>query len=114
MTKHLQRKNTHGIAKQLDEDIYDGNLDHWQVHRRLMQTIVECVNNVLWDGYRAPISVEEHEHQPALSVSLVATVLLNVWENKDYQYMETLCHWACNNPLTIDTVVRLPSDDVRE
>jgi hypothetical protein len=76
------------LALQLDEDIQnaDDELNEQQIHKRLMQAIVErCKYSI---AGHIQLSVAEHEHQPALTLSEAATMIICVWLHKDRQFVE--------------------------
>jgi hypothetical protein len=77
------------LALSLDEDINwaSGELDKKQIFTRLMQSIVERCN-YRRSGNSGKMSIAEHEHQPALSLSQAARMILRVWIHKDRQVKE--------------------------
>jgi hypothetical protein len=85
------------LALQLDEDTNgaNGELDTKQIRERLMQSIVERCNYSIAghsgiDEDWIEMSVAEHEHQPALTLSQAASFIMRVWLHKDRQVMEEL------------------------
>jgi hypothetical protein len=73
------------IALQLDEDTSgaNGELDTKQIRDRLMQSIVERSGH---SGIE--MSIAEHEHKPALTLSQASSLIMRVWLHKDRQVME--------------------------
>jgi hypothetical protein len=95
--KHLESDHIDTIALRLDEDMRgaNGDLSKNEIHDRLMQAIVGqcnhhmsgvCDNGI--DEDFIPMSVEEHAYRPALTLYQAASLILDVWEYKERQWLE--------------------------
>ena len=94
------------LALQLDENIHgaNGELEPKQTHDRLMQSIVEKLNyRISHSGIDNPWTIAEHEHQPTLTLSQAAAVIIRVWLHKDRQRGEIM-----SLPNRLPSVAKLP------
>ena len=96
MTIEIELDYYDSIASQLDEDVYGASsveLNEKQIFSRLMQSIVERCNHSIADHSGVnedwiQITITEHEHYPAVTLSQAANMILNVWKHKERQSLD--------------------------
>jgi hypothetical protein len=99
------------LALTLDENINgaNGEMSDKQIRIHLMQTIIEQCNYSIagHSGIDEPwieMTIAEHEHQPALTLSQTASMIMRVWLHKERQVMEEIMS-SLNPP---PSVAKLP------
>jgi hypothetical protein len=94
---HLESKDIRNFVLALDENMTvtcaAGDLDHYEIRNRLMQSIVEHLNysiaghSGIYEDW-IEMSVAKHEHEPAITISQAASLIRYVWEYKERQCNE--------------------------
>ena len=95
MSSNTTECNIDDLALTIDENTHGANreMSDEQIRTHLMQSIVDRCNHSIADHSGVnedwiQITITEHEHYPAITLSQAANMILNVWKHKERQSLD--------------------------